>query len=597
MSDYPIVRLAVVTSERSPNPPILMEAGLPVVGLEAENLGRAKSIVLAVDRSRSMRGRALADASEAARTFVGAKPPDDRIAVVAFGSDALELTPFSTATIDADTALRTLSLDDRRGTALYDAVVLAARSVAAEPLPSRVIILLTDGRDVSSAAALDDAIEAARAAGASVYPIAIEGPEFSPAPLRALASATGGSYYGAVSSAALTEIYAAVSKELARTWRLEYVTSARPGERVRLEASVAGEGTASTRLAVPTSLGPPPIAHPDPSGLFPKSFYQERWGPMALAGIVGAIVLLACGFGFASPKGAWLRGRLAPHVDEARRARARAHTGGRERLAVVAALFRATERALGRLRQWRRLELLLQRADLPLRTVEFVYLTTGLSVVLGFLAAAARLSTLAIALAIGVGALAPLAVVWLRARKRLKAFEAQLPDLLITLAASLKAGHSFRQGIQTVVDEGQEPASKELKRVLTEARLGRPMDDALGEMAARLGSKNFDFVITAVTIQRQVGGSLASLFDMAADTVRSRQQFQRKIKGLTAMGRLSAYVLIALPFFVAAGITLLNSIYMDPLYHSSIGHKLIFAGLVMMAFGSLVLKKIVTFKG
>ena len=80
--------------------------------------------------------------------------------------------------------------------------------------------------------------------------------------------------------------------------------------------------------------------------------------------------------------------------------------------------------------------------------------------------------------------------------------------------------------------------------MLTETRLGRPMEDALAEMAERVGSKNFEFVITAVTIQRQVGGSLAGLFDMVADTVRARQQFARKIKGLTAMGRASAYVLI-----------------------------------------------------
>jgi tight adherence protein B len=104
-------------------------------------------------------------------------------------------------------------------------------------------------------------------------------------------------------------------------------------------------------------------------------------------------------------------------------------------------------------------------------------------------------------------------------------------------------------------------------------------------------------VITAVTIQQQIGGSLAGLIDMVADTVRQRQQFARKIKGLTAMGRAGAYVLIALPFFMAAMITIINPTYMDPLYHSDTGHKLIYLGLGMMAFGSAVLKKIVSFKG
>jgi tight adherence protein B len=185
----------------------------------------------------------------------------------------------------------------------------------------------------------------------------------------------------------------------------------------------------------------------------------------------------------------------------------------------------------------------------------------------------------------------------LKAQRRRNAFEAQLPDLLISLAASLKAGHSFKQGLQSLVDEDFDPSSKELKRVMTEARLGRPLDAALAEMAERVGSENFAFIVTAVGIQNQVGGSLAGLFDMVADTVRQRQQFARKIRSLTAMGRMSAYVLMGLPFFVALAITFLNPTYMAPLYHSSTGHKLIFAGLGMMACGCLFLRKIVAFRG
>jgi tight adherence protein B len=116
-------------------------------------------------------------------------------------------------------------------------------------------------------------------------------------------------------------------------------------------------------------------------------------------------------------------------------------------------------------------------------------------------------------------------------------------------------------------------------------------------MSDRIGSKNFEFVITAVTIQRQVGGSLADLFDMVADVVRQRQQFARKIKALTSMGRMSAYVLIALPFFMALVITIMNPTYMAPLYSTSAGHMLIAISLVGITIGSLILKKIVAFRG
>jgi len=165
------------------------------------------------------------------------------------------------------------------------------------------------------------------------------------------------------------------------------------------------------------------------------------------------------------------------------------------------------------------------------------------------------------------------------------------------IAAALKAGHSFRQGIQSVVEEGLDPAAKEFRRVITETQLGKPMDNALTDMAARIGSKDLTFVVSAVTIQRQIGGSLATLFDMVADTVRQRQQLARKIRALTALGRMSAYTLIGIPFFIAGAVTVLNRSYMHPLYFTRTGHLLIALGLVMMTLGSLVLKKIVSFRG
>ena len=259
--------------------------------------------------------------------------------------------------------------------------------------------------------------------------------------------------------------------------------------------------------------------------------------------------------------------------------------------------MRATERAFGHLRAWHALHRLLERADIPLRTVELVYAAVGSGLLAGILFAAAGMSTLIIFGAMVVGGGLPIFIVWHKAKRRLTAIDDQLPDLLVTLAASLKAGHSFRQGIQAVVDEGQPPASKEFKRVLTETRLGRPMDDALADMADRIGSKNLTFVVTAVTIQRQVGGSLAGIFDMVADAVRNRQQFARKIRSLTAMGRASAYVLVGVPFFMLGTISLLSPEYMAPLYHTSTGHKLMILGCVMIAIGSLMLKKIVSFKG
>jgi tight adherence protein B len=592
-SDYPTIRVTVVAPSASTSPPNVMENGSAVAGLHASNLGRSKSIVLAIDRSRSMQGQAILDATAAAGAFVATKPPSDRISVVAFGSEAVALTGFSTSTTDAEGALRALNIDPVKGTALYDAVVLAAEQAASEANPARVLIVLTDGDDAGSEAELAQAVEAARDFGVRIYAIAITSGRFSPAPLQQLARESGGSYYGTPSTEALTGAYQAIGEELRRTWILEYATRARPGELLKLEVSAGGDSV-SREVKMP-GIPAPTVEAPKRSPLLPDVFYNSDWGGQLLALAVGLIVLLACAFLFASPKGAWLRGRLKPHVAAAERDRKRVHDP--ERLAFASPVFKATEHAFGGFSLWKRLETTLKRADIPLKAAELVYIMIGSGLVVGLVFTIFGAPIYVAGAGIGGGAMVPYFVVAYLARKRLRAFENQLPDLLVTMAASLKAGHSFRQGLQSVVDEGQEPASREFKRVLTETRLGRPMDDALGEMGQRMGSKNFEFVMSAVTIQRQVGGSLAGLFDMVADTVRQRHQFHRKIKGLTAMGRASAYVLVGLPFLIFFAISMIDRDYMDPLFDTSTGNKLLIATFVMMAIGSAILKKIVSFKG
>jgi tight adherence protein B len=588
---YPHMTVTVRTQKPASRPPTVRENGRRVERVAARTLASDKSVVLALDRSRSMTGAPLAHAKTAMRRFVASKPRSDRLAIHAFATEALELTRFSTATIDADIALRDVAVDAIEGTALYDAIALGSKALAAETRGgARVLVVLTDGNEVSSKLSLAAAIRAARRAGVAVYPIAIESSLFSPAPLRRLAEETGGRYFGTASSASLGQVYESLASELARTWRIEYVTRARPGETAKVSASVPGLGTAETTVTLPGSG-----SAAGASRLVPGFLYDSALGTLLVAVLVGGLALLALVFAASARRTSWLRSRLEPHV----KSLAGEETGdktNRDRLALAAELFQATERSFAHLRVWKALERLVERADVPLRTVQILYVSVAAAFVGGLVAAFLAMSTFVILGVMGAGAAAPTAVVWRKAKKRTKAFENQLADLLLTIAASLKAGHSFKQGIQAVVDDGEPPASMEFKRVLTEIQLGRPMDDALSAMAERVGSANFDFVMTAVTIQRQVGGSLAGLFETVAETVRERQQFARKIKGLTAMGRSSAYVLVGLPFVLAGALTLLNPEYMTPLYTTSTGHILIAVGMGSMGIGSLILRKIVAFR-
>src|SRR5438093_5804405 len=377
---YPTVGATVVTSAPSAAGPKLLENGRPVVGLQAVNLGRCKNVVLALDTSRSMAGKPLAEAAAAAAAFVATKPATDRITLVTFGQRATQQGPFSTATIDADNALRTLAVGANSGTALWDAVDLSARLLASQQ-GGRVVVLLTDGNDVGSRASESAAILSLHKAGAVVYPIAF-GSHADSSGLERLARETGGSFHAAATSTTLSGIYRSIGLELRRTWRVRYLTTARPGDKLELKASVGRFGSDTTSVSVPGSGS---ATNDKPSPLLPDPFYG-RAGDLLFT-LLPALLVLAAGILAASTlRGSWLKRRLAAHVEPSR-GRAAKHRTGRERLAMLSGLFRVTESTFAHRRQWRNLQLLLERADLPLRTVEFAWLLIGCSFVLAVFAA------------------------------------------------------------------------------------------------------------------------------------------------------------------------------------------------------------------
>jgi tight adherence protein B len=588
---HPTLQFNVVTGSPSTAAPRVRENGRRVFGLQTLNLGRGKSVALLIDRSRSMRGGALEHAATAARSFLAQKPDRDRVMVTTFGSQATQVTGFSSSTIDADGALRNLSLDSRSGTALYDAIRTASVALSAEPYEGRVVVVLTDGANQAKRTTLEEAATAARRAGAVIYAIGIESADFSPAALKQLADQTGGGYFAASSAAAVGDAYREVAAKLARTWRVSYLTAARPGRQVEVSAAVPGHGSAKSRVTLPGELAAgSSTARP----LLPKFLYAGGAGAYLLGLVVGGSVLLAAGLALATPASTRLRRRIQPHLGESRPEKRKEV---RERFGAGSGVFKATEQAFSRFKFWQRLHAMLERADVPLRTVEFFYCMVAPAFLFGLLAAAFGLPTLVILGLMAFGGLIPFGFLSFKAKRRVNKIDDQLPDLLVTMAASLKAGHSFRQAMQAVVNEGQPPISDEFKRVLTEAQLGRPMDDALDEMANRVQSKNLSFVLTAVTIQRQVGGSLAGIFDMVADAVRQRQAFARKIRSLTAMGRASAYVLVAMPVILALTITLIRYEYVEPMYTEPTGQKMLMVGAGMIVVGSYFLRKIASFKG
>jgi tight adherence protein B len=149
------------------------------------------------------------------------------------------------------------------------------------------------------------------------------------------------------------------------------------------------------------------------------------------------------------------------------------------------------------------------------------------------------------------------------------------------------------QALDTVTKEATPPTSSEFARVLSETRLGMPMDEAMDAMAERIGSEDFKWVVLAINIQRQVGGNLAALLTTVANTLREREQVRRQIKVLSAEGRLSAVILVVLPFALFGYLSLVNPDYIGELTGSTLGRIAIAIALVLIGVGSVWMRKVI----
>ncbi|MGH3100154.1 MAG: type II secretion system F family protein, partial [Thermoleophilia bacterium] len=183
-----------------------------------------------------------------------------------------------------------------------------------------------------------------------------------------------------------------------------------------------------------------------------------------------------------------------------------------------------------------------------------------------------------------------------RASRRQAKFDEQLPSTLQLLAGALQAGHSLQQAVDTVVQEAGDPISSEFHRVLTEARLGRPLEEAFEAMAKRTGSIDFEWTVMAIRLQRQVGGNLAEVLSTVSQTIRDRYSLKRQIRALSAEGRLSSLILSVLPILLFGALLLFNPQFLRPLYTTSVGIMMMAGSAVLMILGVIWLRKITEIK-
>ncbi|MDX9870873.1 MAG: type II secretion system F family protein [Clostridia bacterium] len=235
----------------------------------------------------------------------------------------------------------------------------------------------------------------------------------------------------------------------------------------------------------------------------------------------------------------------------------------------------------------------LSRADLPLRAEEFlaIWMFAGILPVVFVTMATENIGLTILVYVLGIG-LTPFLV--LRAqKKRLHTINWQLGDALSIMSNSLRAGFSFQQAMEMVGREMPAPIGKEFSRAFREINLGVPTEEALQKMVKRVNSDDLDLLVTAVLIQRQVGGNLAEILDNISHTIRERIRIQGEIKTLTAQGRISGIIIGILPPAIALIMMVINPGYILPFFKNTLGQALLAAGVFIEIIGILLIRKIV----
>ncbi len=539
-------------------------------------------IVLAIDTSVSMdQNNAFQQAKDAAQEFVDAKQPNDQIAIVGFGS-RIETSGF---TADNDTLNESIDeLGVGGGTPLYDAVRESVNLFEGTDLVPN-IVLLTDGRDADSETSADGAAVLLGESNALLYALGIESGDFDSGSLERLAESTGGAVLSSSDPAELSGFYSEVQGRLRRQYVTTFTseTDQEGPSSVTFTIGAASDEasfTPGSSLASPRQLEPVVVA--DNGGISALQSDVYLWIAIALVLLGVFAAVFALGMSLIGDRRSLDRmlqpysdGFVAPDEDD-------------DRMATSAILQRAvdlTGRFAERRGVLRRVEDMLERANLPLRAAEAIFFYVVAVLLLAVLGGVLGGSVVTGIIVLVVGGLVPPAVVFYLANRRRSQFQEQLPDLLALTASTLRSGYSLMQGVEAAAQEVVEPTKRELQRVVTEARLGMPLEDALHNVSLRMNSRDFEWAVMAITIQREVGGNLAELLDTVADTMRERDRLRRDIKSLTAEGRVSAIVLGFLPIALGFMIYVLNPDYIGSLFDRTLGLIMLGGAGLLMVLG------------
>jgi tight adherence protein B len=550
---------------------------------------------LVIDTSGSMKGEGIAGAKSAALAFVDAVPKDVRVGLVTFSDTASVRVRPSLDRAAVRGAVNGLAPTGE--TALRDGVLLGLRELGGTGV--RSMLILSDGADTVSKATQPATIAAVKSSNVTVDAVAFQTKEGEDTDLKAYA-VTG---HGHTVAASKAGDVGAAFREAARAISNQLVVTADVPPGVSGIVTVGVSATAGTTtlsdeavttvaaVEVKTETGPRPVA------ISPGRFANKTLLWVALGAMFVALLLIfGIGLGTLTPdrKQGRMRRRLSLYTLTGR-AQPEAH----EPTALGdSGVARSAVEMAGRVVRQRDLETALaarlERAGSAFKPAEWLLIhagvTIGAALLMLLLFAGRVLPTL---IGFGFGLLGPYVYLRFRAGRRMAAFMAQLPDTFQLISGSLSAGYSLPQAIDAVVREGAQPMAGEFSRAIIESRLGVPVEDAMENIALRMDSEDFAWVVMAIRIQREVGGNLAEVLSTVAQTMRERERVRRQVRVLSAEGRLSAWVLGSLPPVFLTYLLLVRPHYVKPLFTDKIGIAMLLTVGTVFVGGVFWLRKVV----
>ena len=558
-----------------------------------------RTVILAMDVSNSMNGAKFDAAKKSAETFLDGVPGGVAVGLVTFAG-SVDVVQAPTENLD-DVRKVIDGLQLSKQTRLYEGLIKAVEASGTEG--ARSILLLSDGRDTTSTP-IDDAVKAVKKAGVKVDVVALAQTQADTQLLQGLAKAGNGQVISADDPSALSAVFATEAETLAKQVLVTVVPAAdMAGKEGTLAVTLQVDGsptTADAFASIPSGAssaggGEVTDAKPVPvdTGLQIPAGYM--YGGLAAAA-VAVMVIIFLAFGGVGDKRqdeveksieAYTR-KGAKKLAQANREQQQSQTVTQQAVAVAESVLegqKGIESALGDR---------LEAAGLALKPAEWLLIHVGVFIAFGVISLLlGGGSALFMLVGLFLGAAGPWFYLMFKRKRRLSAFSNQLADTLQLMAGSLSAGLSLAQSVDTVVREGSDPMASEFRRALVETRLGVEIEEALMGIADRMQSMDFEWVVMAIRIQREVGGNLSELLNKVAETIREREYLERQVKTLSAEGRLSVWILGGLPPGFMGYLLLANPSYIQPMFHDPLGWAMLIVMTVLLTGGIFWMKKLV----